>query len=366
MFSPLTEGEYIRPLSLESALFLEVSEKARQIWTSQHGCYACQKTKCEHLTQAMVMRKTWLNVSHLDSAKVFYRLGWPPLDVMLAYLLGETCEHILAVDPDCAADAARRDPEAAVHLMDQDSYKEYFGNRFHPSYFEDMAQTWREILYLQYNWPDLMPLEQGHRLKKADAHCRLVLNRLRNSDWRRQEFELELRKAGLLTPEIPLEWDSPKLAKVQRLALTRAMVYHYQWRAGDLLAAMAASPKPEIFTGLIWGIYRENRLETVFLLTENGIAWGEDEEPLALPENASIGLVVPAELTKQQLALWKRRLKDVGGKPPIRQTALPAQPPKWEDFEGAVTRHITLYTASGKWGLDMGSLPVHCWAGLPM
>lgn len=153
---------------------------------------------------------------------------------------------------------------------------------------------------------------------------------------------------------------------MQRLALTRAMVYHYQWRAGDLLAAMAASPKPEIFTGLIWGIYRENRLETVFLLTENGIARGEDEEPLALPKNASIGLVVPAELTKQQLALWKRRLKDVGGKPPIRQTALPAQPPKWEDFEGAVTRHITLYTASGKWGLDMGPLPVHCRAGLTM
>lgn len=356
--------EHTTALAMESTLFLEVSEQARQLWARQYGCYVYRKTRCEHLAQAMVLRKAWLNASHLDTAKVFYSLGWPPLDVMLAYLLGGISPYIPAVDPDCAADAARRDPRTAVRLMDQDNYKEYFGDQLHPSYFADMAQTWREVLYLQYSWPDLMSLEKGHRLKKADAHCKLTLAQLRNPDWRRRDFEEALRKAGLLAAEIPLDWDSPKLAKVQRLALTQAMVCHYQWWAADLLATLAASSKPEIFTALVWGIYREDRLVSAFLLNEHGIARGEDGKPLALPEDARIGLVVPAELTKRQLALWKKRLKETGGKPAIRQLALPAQLPKWEDFEGAVTKHITVYTVAGKWGLDMGALPVHCRADL--
>lgn len=161
-----------------------------------------------------------------------------------------------------------------------------------------------------------------------------------------------------------MDWDSPKLAKVQRLALTQAMVCHYQWRAVDLFTALVASPKPEIFTSMVWGIYREERLASVFLLDKNGTAWGEGGEELALSENDSIRLVVPAELIEGQRKLWKKRLKETGGKPTIRQMTLPAQPPKWENFEGVVTKHINIYTVSGKWGLDMGTLPAHCRADL--
>ena len=59
------------------------------------------------------------------------------------------------------------------------------------------------------------------------------------------------------------------------------------------------------------------------------------------------------------MALWKKRLKASGGKPLIRQLTLPAQPPDFADFQGAVTKHITLYSAAGKWGLDMGDLFTH-------
>ncbi len=352
--------EHTTALAIESALFLEVSEQARRLW--QEHRYFYRKTRCDQLSQAMALREFWLGASHTDSARVFYELGWPPLDVMLSFLLASPYRP--AVDPDCAADAARRDPETAAKLMNQDNYKQYLGDRLHPSYFADMARTWRDVLYLQYRWPDLAPLERGHRLKKADAHCKLVLGRLRDPEWPRREFERNLEKAGLLPSKVPLDWDSPKLAKLQRLTLTKAMVCHYQWRAADLRSTLAASPKPELFTALVWGLYQENRLEAVFLLDRDGTAWGEDGERLTLPENARIGLVVPAELTEKQRKTWKKRLKETGGKPPIRQLAIQPQPPEWERFEGAVTKHITIYTAAGKWGLDMGD-PRNCLPGLP-
>ena len=131
-----------------------------------------------------------------------------------------------------------------------------------------------------------------------------------------------------------------------------------------MLSALAAAPKPEIFTALVWGVYREDRLESVFLLDGNGTAWGEDGVPFPLSDDAQVGLVVPAEMTKGQLTLWKKRLKEAGGKPLIRQLTIPSQPPEWGRFEGAVTKHITIYTVSGKWGLDMGLLSKHCRADL--
>lgn len=353
--------EHTTALAIESALFLEVSGRARRLWREHRYFY--QQTRCDQLSQAMALREFWLGASHTDSARVFYELGWTPLDVMLSFLLASPYRP--AVDPDCAADAARRDPETAVKLMDQDNFKQYLGDRIHPSYFADMARTWREVLYLQYRWPDLVPLERGHRLKKADAHCRLVLERLRDPEWPQREFERDLEKAGLLPSKVPLDWDSPKLAKLQRLTLTKAMVCHYQWRAADLRSALAASPKPELFTALVWGLYREDQLEAVFLLDRDGTVWGEDRERLTLPEDAQIGLVVPAELTEKQRKTWKKRLKEAGGKPPIRQLAIQPQPPEWERFEGAMTKHITIYTAAGKWGLDMGDpRPAHCRADL--
>lgn len=215
--------EFTTALVLEPTLFWEVSEKARAAWRDWYDRYYYQSTKSKQLAEAFGLREAWLGSSHTDSAQVLYGLGWKPLDVMLAYLLGVLSAYHAPVDPDCAADAARRDPETAVKLMDSDQYKPWLGDQLHPSYFVEMARTWREFLYLQYGWPDKTPLERGHRLKKADAHCKLVLDRLWNPGWPRRDFEEELKKVGLLASEIPPAWDSPKLAKLQRLTLTKVM-----------------------------------------------------------------------------------------------------------------------------------------------
>lgn len=356
--------EFTTALVLEPTLFWEVSEKARAAWRDWYDRYYYQSTKSKQLAEAFGLREAWLGSSHTDSAQVLYGLGWKPLDVMLAYLLGVLSDYYPSVDPDCAIDAARRDPETAVKLMDSDQYKTLLKDQFHPSYYVEMAQVWRELLYLQYGWTDRAPLEKGHRLKKADTHCKLILKRLDTPDWLRREFEEELKKAGLLSSETPPDWNSSKLAKLQRLTLTRAMVCHYLWRAEELLAALTGTPNPEIFTALVWGIYRENKLETIFLLDKTGAARGENGEPFVLPNDAQVGLIVPAELTKKQLTLWKKRLKETGNKPLIRQLSLPVQLPKWEDFEGTETKHITIYTVSGKWGLNLGPLSKHCRADL--
>ena len=328
--------EFTTALALEPTLFWEVSEKARTVWRGWYDRYYYQNTKSKQLAGAFGLRETWLGSSHTDSAQVLYSLGWKPLDVMLVYLLGVLSAYHPPVDPDCAIDAARRDPETAVKLMDSDQYKALLKDQFHPSYYVEMVRAWREVLYLQYGWTDRAPLEKGHRLKKA----------------------------GLLPSETPPEWNSPKLAKLQRLTLTKAMVCHYQWRAEELLTALAGTPNPEVFTALVWGGYREDKLETVFLLDATGAARGENGEPFVLPNDAQVGLAVPVELTKKQLTAWKKRLKETGAKPLIRQLSLPVQPPEWGDFEWTQTKHITIYTVSGKWGLDMGPLGKHCRADL--
>lgn len=188
---------------LDSALLLEVSAVARQVWTDQYPQYYFQETKCHQLVRAMVMRKYWLQKSHGETARLFYQLGWKPLDVMLAWIIGDYTTAGEPIDPDCAAEAAREDPETAVWLLDLDHYRAYFTDQFHPAYDSVMAQAWTTFLYCYCGWTDFAPLEKGHRLKRMNAHYQATLERCRTPDWARLELEKELRKTGLLTSETP-------------------------------------------------------------------------------------------------------------------------------------------------------------------
>lgn len=247
--------------------------------------------------------------------------------------------------------------------MDPDQYRAYFDGELHPSYDFLMAKMWTELLYFHSGWTDRSPLEKGHRLKKTAAFYREVLEQLHCPEHPRRTFEAELRHAGLLPTEESLDWSSPKLAKRQRLALTKALVCHYLWRLRDLLDALSAG-KPEPFTALVWGLYQDNRLTTAFMLDASGATWDQNGQPVTLSAEGKVGLVSTTELDKKQLTLWKKRVKAAGGKPFIRQLSLPAAPIDFKDLEGTVTRHITIYSATGKWGMDMGLRASHCRADL--
>ena len=62
-----------------------------------------------------------------------------------------------------------------------------------------------------------------------------------------------------------------------------------------------------------WGVYREDHLETAFLLGRDGIASGEDGQPVDLLADAQIGLAATTELEKKQLALWDGEDEAVSG-----------------------------------------------------
>lgn len=360
------EGPYIEirehPGDVDSALFWEVSDAARQLWTGQD--YHYRWTRCGQLSKALELREKWLRCSHTDSAGRLYKMGWTPLDVTLSYLLGAVDSTYFApVDPDCAAEAARRDPLTAEKLLDPDCYRAWFKEEFHPSYFMDMARAWGELLFLHAGWTDTAPLERGHRLKKVAGWYREILERLGDPLWAQKVLEKDLTAAGLLPGPAALNYEGAKLAKKQRLALVQAMVCQYLWRFDDLAAA-AAAVSGEALTGLLWGVYAGDRLTRAFLLDGQGDACGEDGGALKLSPEDRVGIVTPEELTRKQLGLWKKRLKAAGAKPLIRQLSLPAEAPDFGAFEDVVTRNITVFTAAGKWGMDMPHQPSHCRADL--
>ena len=138
-----------------------------------------------------------------------------------------------------------------------------------------------------------------------------------------------------------------------------------QWAAlSPQYAAAAAAVSGEALTGLLWGVYAGDRLTRAFLLDGQGDACGEDGGALKLSPEDRVGIVTPEELTRKQLGLWKKRLKAAGAKPLIRQLSLPAEAPDFGAFEDVVTRNITVFTAAGKWGMDMPHQPSHCRADL--
>lgn len=218
--------------SLSSALLLEVSAVARQIWTDQYPQYRFQKTKCDQLAAAMVLRECWLQKSHEETARLFYQLGWKPLDVILAWLIGDYTTFGESIDPACAAEVAREDPETAVWILDPD----------HSGLFH------RPV-------PFLLRLRDGPGVD----HLPLLLLRLdglraagKGTPAEKDERPLPsdpgaLPHAGLGPPgagegaakDRPSDirnapdWSSPKLAKAQRLALTKAP--HPRLRGADTL-----------------------------------------------------------------------------------------------------------------------------------
>ena len=113
---------------------------------------------------------------------------------MLTWLVSGFDRYGATIDPDCAAGAAREDPETAVWLLAPDHYRAYFADQFHPSYDAAMAQIWTTFLYCCCGWRDFAPLEKGHRLKKMNAHYKAALDRCRTPDWARLELEKELTK----------------------------------------------------------------------------------------------------------------------------------------------------------------------------
>lgn len=78
-----------------------------------------------------------------------------------------------------------------------------------------------------------------------------------------------------------------------------------------------------IATGLIWGVYKEGKLQDSFRYLEDGTFTTADEKEFLLPDNAVISLVHPIDLPDETLADWKEQLDDYELIPFIPQLSAP-------------------------------------------
>ena len=88
--------------------------------------------------------------------------------------------------------------------------------------------------------------------------------------------------------------------------------------------------------GLVWGVYEDGALTDTFRYMEDGSFNTVDEDEYELPENASIGLVHPVELSADLLDGWKQQLEDYEITQPIDQLDRPVY--RVEPAEADATR----------------------------
>ena len=97
----------------------------------------------------------------------------------------------------------------------------------------------------------------------------------------------------------------------QKLRLEQALSTERKWSADRWKALFVKNPVMHQFAiSLIWGVYEDDRLTDTFRYMEDGSFNTEEEDVYELPENASIGLVHPIELTEESREAWKQQLED--------------------------------------------------------
>ncbi len=110
----------------------------------------------------------------------------------------------------------------------------------------------------------------------------------------------------------------------QKLRLEQALSTERHWSTKQWKALYVNNPVMCRFAiGLIWGVYEGRDLSTTFRYMEDGTFNTVDEEEYTLPENASIGLVHPVELSEETLSAWKEQLSDYEIDQPIEQLERP-------------------------------------------
>ena len=106
----------------------------------------------------------------------------------------------------------------------------------------------------------------------------------------------------------------------QKMRLEMALSTGRQWSVEAWKNLFVKNPVMHQFaTGLIWGIYEDGALKMTFRYMEDGSFNTVKEEEYAFPEEGTIGLIHPIELSEADLAAWKEQLSDYEITQPIEQ-----------------------------------------------
>jgi len=102
-------------------------------------------------------------------------------------------------------------------------------------------------------------------------------------------------------------------------------------------------------TGLIWGVYDGNNLVESFRYMDDGTFNTVNEDEFTLPENASITLVHPIEMTAELVAQWQEQLDDYEVMQPLPQLSAPVTKLESDDIaDRKVTKYRGVMAKSGK------------------
>lgn len=111
---------------------------------------------------------------------------------------------------------------------------------------------------------------------------------------------------------------------IQKRRLEQSLKNGRTWPKEAWLATFIENPVMRyIATGLIWGVYKEGKLQDSFRYLEDGTFTTADEKEFLLPDNAVISLVHPIDLPDETLAGWKEQLDDYELIPFIPQLSAP-------------------------------------------
>ena len=163
--------------------------------------------------------------------------------------------------------------------------------------------------------------------------------------------------------------DMKKLMKTivatQLVRLEKTMCTARCWTSENWKKLFVSNPIMHRFAiGLVWGIYKEDKLETSFRYLEDGSFNTVDDEEFTLPETAQIGLVHPIELSEKELAAWKQQLKDYEVAQPFAQLERGIYRPTDEEkgtdcierFSGKIKKSMDLASAMNKIGWNKGQV----------
>ncbi|WP_295155900.1 DUF4132 domain-containing protein [uncultured Ruminococcus sp.] len=135
------------------------------------------------------------------------------------------------------------------------------------------------------------------------------------------------------------------------------------WTSPKWKKLFVANPIMHRFAvGLIWGIYKDDKLEKSFRYLDDGSFTTVDDEEFTIPDNAQIGLVHPVELTDEELSAWKQQLKDYDIIQPFPQLTRSIFKPTAEElssgyierFNGRVLKSIELAGGMSRIGWSKG------------
>ena len=151
----------------------------------------------------------------------------------------------------------------------------------------------------------------------------------------------------------------------QRVRLENTLLTARTWTTENWKQIFMENPIMHCFaTGLIWGIYKDGKLDKSFRYLEDGSLTNVDDEEFTLADDAVIGLVHPVELSKDEPYKWKQQLNDYEIDQPIVQldrcVYRPTEEEKGQDFigrfKGNVVKSTELASAMNRIGWSKGQV----------